>query len=865
MAPLPGLHQESLEEAEGQLRMIGQLLQGQAIPRPVVLMSGRMNTWLISCLGHHVAQDLYPSVRFGLECALLSAMAQLRGVTLKALLLSSVVRTPVPLMPPSGTSDPSSWWAREAALVGVNGLLSSSGSVREAVEEGQKLVAAGYRAIKVKVGRRLDPREDAEVLCELRKVLGPRIVLRADANRAWSLDQAVTFGLTARHADLQYIEEPTADPVEMTEFYVATGINVAVDESLDEGRVGPGPYVGGGRSPDVGLPPGLTAAVIKPSVVGGLEAAWDIILWCCRCGVVPVVSSAFESTVGVALMTQLAAAADQLWSDYCGGSASACHAHDDRGGTVLHMADSTSAIEGHTDASAGVVHCGCTQVEAAGAVRDLLPGACQGSWHGLGTLQWFSHDVVSPALKLYHKDHGGGVHPEGVLGLAFSVDSSWKLLQNMAAGAAMRTGRGLGAFKSLADSVTSWEVEVHSGGCPYLLHCVEVNPVGGGVVDRAENTVEEDSVLDKVTWQVGAREDGPEGMRGTCAADEEECGGCSPKRPMALELRPADPTKVQTFPGEGPQPPPPDQVQCADVGHAYGTELEGGAGRPSPSAYEGQDRGVGESWAASCRGPVVVLLHGFLGASRDWLPVMQGLAPTCSCIAVDLPCHGATPAASGGKNSKARVVDDHLSVESAQAVVAEFIRSRGLQGAIVVGYSLGARVALSLGVHHPGLCGALVCVSGTPGIPSSRARLARQLRDDTLAALMAQQGLAGFLRYWYDQSLWCSLRSSASFPIMFERRMAQANGEDGLAAILVGMSTGRMVSLWGRLQDLKQPVKVVVGAEDKKFVILGLKMVRQVGGQVDYCEVAGVGHAVHLESPGRLIQVIRQALGGLQP
>lgn len=46
----------------------------------------------------------------------------------------------------------------------------------------------------VQVGRRSDPQEDAAVVVAVRQAVGPSMVLRADANRAWTLEQAIEVG-----------------------------------------------------------------------------------------------------------------------------------------------------------------------------------------------------------------------------------------------------------------------------------------------------------------------------------------------------------------------------------------------------------------------------------------------------------------------------------------------------------------------------------------------------------------------------------------------------------------------------------------------------------------------------------------------
>lgn len=53
------------------------------------------------------------------------------------------------------------------------------------------------------VGRRESPLEDAEAVLAIRRAVGPEMVLRADANRKWSLDQAILFLQRVQAADLQ--------------------------------------------------------------------------------------------------------------------------------------------------------------------------------------------------------------------------------------------------------------------------------------------------------------------------------------------------------------------------------------------------------------------------------------------------------------------------------------------------------------------------------------------------------------------------------------------------------------------------------------------------------------------------------------
>jgi len=68
------------------------------------------------------------------------------------------------------------------------------------------------------------PEEDAETVLAVRRAVGDAVTLRADANRGWELEEAVRFGRACAGAALQYLEEPTADPLQAAEFFRRTQV-----------------------------------------------------------------------------------------------------------------------------------------------------------------------------------------------------------------------------------------------------------------------------------------------------------------------------------------------------------------------------------------------------------------------------------------------------------------------------------------------------------------------------------------------------------------------------------------------------------------------------------------------------------------
>ena len=260
-APLPGFSAESLDQAIVQLRRLAGPLIGREVKDDWTDRNGAFGREL---------ERIAPasSVRFGLELAVWNLRADF-----------------------SGKSLPELFSGQPRARVPVNGLLS--GSWDEVLEEAQRTKKAGYEAVKLKVGARTVA-EEARLV---RKLVGEPdniISLRLDANRAWGYEQAAEFLRGAPR--FEYLEEPLADPALLPQLVREFGVPVALDESL----VGMEPEALEGHRY-------ARAVVLKPTLLGGISNTLRMAGRALRLGMMPVVSSAYESGVGTAALVALAA------------------------------------------------------------------------------------------------------------------------------------------------------------------------------------------------------------------------------------------------------------------------------------------------------------------------------------------------------------------------------------------------------------------------------------------------------------------------------------------------------------------------------------------------------------------------------
>jgi O-succinylbenzoate synthase len=174
----------------------------------------------------------------------------------------------------------------------------------------------GCRTAKVKVaepGSVLD--DDVARVRAVREALGPEGRIRIDANAAWNVDEAERALRTLSPYDLEYVEQPCASVEDLAELRARIGdleIPIAADESI---RRAADPDAAA-RVADV--------VIVKAAPLGGVRAALRLVE---RFGRPAVVSSALDTSVGLAMGAHLAAALPELPYD-CGLGTAALLAAD---------------------------------------------------------------------------------------------------------------------------------------------------------------------------------------------------------------------------------------------------------------------------------------------------------------------------------------------------------------------------------------------------------------------------------------------------------------------------------------------------------------------------------------------------------
>jgi O-succinylbenzoate synthase len=200
------------------------------------------------------------------------------------------------------------WWAaaEEAAVHGWPAPVRDRVPVNVTVpavdaERAHAIVSAsGCRTAKVKVAEPGQSAADDLARVEaVRDALGPAGAIRVDANAAWDVDTAVARIRELDRVGLEYVEQPCATLTELAALRRRVDVRIAVDEGVR-------------RSADplrVDLREAGDVVVLKVQPLGGVRAALRVAE---AHGLPCVVSSALESSVGIAAGVALAAALPDL-------------------------------------------------------------------------------------------------------------------------------------------------------------------------------------------------------------------------------------------------------------------------------------------------------------------------------------------------------------------------------------------------------------------------------------------------------------------------------------------------------------------------------------------------------------------------
>ena len=240
-------------------------------------------------------------------------------------------------------------------------------------------------------------------------------------------------------------------------------------------------------------------------------------------------------------------------------------------------------------------------------------------------------------------------------------------------------------------------------------------------------------------------------------------------------------------------------------------------------------------------GKPLVCFHGFSESGSTW----DGIeVPGYRLIRIDSMGHGrsARPMDLGPYTLPQMLRDLHRVI---YAVAGERY--------VLMGYSMGARMALLYALEYPEEMTHLVLESGSVGIEDEGERQDRYVADQGLAERIRAHDITWFSETWAKLDIF---KTQQGLPAKVQQQIQGRrllNSPHALAFTLEGSGQGSMPYVGHRLSELTMPVCYISGELDTKYTAIGV----QYFGDVHRI-VPQVGHNVHVEAPEAYRQIIEQ-------
>lgn len=199
----------------------------------------------------------------------------------------------------------------------------------------------------------------------------------------------------------------------------------------------------------------------------------------------------------------------------------------------------------------------------------------------------------------------------------------------------------------------------------------------------------------------------------------------------------------------------------------------------------------------------LIFIHGFMGDKSDWAPLVHHL-PGYKSICVD---------------------GDELNIS---------------EPSVLIGYSMGGRIAMSFADKHPELVKHLILLSAHPPLEVEKERESRWEHDLKWIEMLEKEPFDHFLEKWYAQPIFSTLKHNRT---LFDMILAKRRKQDPnhLIEVMKRWSLGKQPPL----RSFFPSSLYLYGEEDLKFAAVSCKLPRFV----KTVKIPHASHMIHLENP----------------
>lgn len=237
----------------------------------------------------------------------------------------------------------------------------------------------------------------------------------------------------------------------------------------------------------------------------------------------------------------------------------------------------------------------------------------------------------------------------------------------------------------------------------------------------------------------------------------------------------------------------------------------------------------------------LVFLHYWAGSGREWHRVAADLGVDCHCLTPDLGGFGDAAPPTGG-----------YSVEAYASSVEALISQHQLTDYVLVGHSMGGKIALEVAARQPAGLRGLALLSPSPPTPEP---MSEEERQQSLAA----HGDPDAAEQTFDKI------TARPLPDELHQQVIADNLRTSRAAWDAWLLQGSKEDRCARLPRVQVPVCLIVGTADAVLPpqVHQRELLPCLAERTTLHLIEGAGHLLPLEAPGEVVQLLRQFMAEL--
>ena len=257
--------------------------------------------------------------------------------------------------------------------------------------------------------------------------------------------------------------------------------------------------------------------------------------------------------------------------------------------------------------------------------------------------------------------------------------------------------------------------------------------------------------------------------------------------------------------------------------------------------------------------PVFIFLHGFAASLFSWHAVMEPLSKHGRMIAYDRPAFGLTD-----RPVIENVQTTNLYGTAGQVeMLYDLMNVLGVEKAVVVAHSAGGTVGMAFALKYPQRVSALILVGPAVYRYSPVPRWAGRFLNKKPVRLFGQvliHPTRAFTRQTLRQTWHDTSKIGEDIVTGYKKPFLSKGWEAGLWEFSIAP---HVKNLWKRSSELKMPVLVVAGDDDRVIPTRHSRRLAEITPGAEFHLVKDCGHVPQEEKPGEFVKVVERFLDNI--